>query len=328
MLNDVWMLENPDGQAGPNTFWHPIPATGTPPSPRKGHTAVYDAFNHRMIVFGGENDSSAYFSDIWILDEPDGATRPATWIPFPSVPGVSPRSGHGAGYNPTSNRMVVSQGNAYCDPSIGEMWTLDHANGLGTSTGWTLWSIPGTPPSSRRDAIYAYDVNGNRLLVYGGRTPCGAFKTDAFLLSNADGTPDEYTAWNQLGSGASPALPGLYGAPGGYDPLFDRLVMFGGMKADGTTFSSGVLLLANTRGNAGWSELPLPGTRPAARAFHSMVYRPNGKRWIMFGGDANGGYMNDVWTLELEGDAPQVSGIDPGVVSPRFAPGRGRPRGR
>jgi len=157
--------------------------------------------------------------------------------------------------------------------------------------------------------VFAYDPNGNRLIVYGGRIPCSSVLTDAFVLSNADGASDVGSAWSSLGAGASPVFPGLYGAPGGYDPLFDRLVVFGGMKADGTTFSSGIFLLADTRNTAGWADLPLPVTRPAARAFHSMVYSPFAKRWIVFGGDANGTLVNDVWALELEGDAPQVSGV-------------------
>jgi hypothetical protein len=96
--------------------------------------------------------------------------------------------------------------------------------------------------------------------------------------------------------------------------MFDRLVVFGGLENDVATFRSHVFLLGNTHGAAGWTELPLPSTRPLGRAFHSMVYSETAHRWIVFGGNAGGTLVNDVWALELEGDAPQVSGIDPGVV--------------
>jgi len=311
VMRDVWALTHASG-ISEAPIWVELHPTGTQPASRKGHSAVYDAFNNRMIMYGGETDSLAYFSDIWVLTHADGSGGTPEWIELPSFPGPAPASGHAIGYNPTHNRMVASQGGQYCWAPEGDMWVLDHANGLGTSAGWTNFSIPGTPPSPRHDAVFAYDPNGNRLIVYGGRTPCSSVLSDAFVLSNADGAPDVSSAWNSLGAGASPVFPGLYGAPGGYDPLFDRLVVFGGMKADGTTFSSGVFLLADTRSMAGWADLPLPVTRPGARAFHSMVYSPSSKRWIVFGGDANGTLTNDVWALELDGDAPQVSGIDSG----------------
>jgi hypothetical protein len=47
-----------------------------------------------------------------------------------------------------------------------------------------------------------------------------------------------------------------------------------------------------------------------------MAYSAPMHRWIVFGGNAKGNVVNDVWALELEGDAPQVSGVDPGVVAP------------
>jgi hypothetical protein len=195
------------------------------------------------------------------------------------------------------------------------MWVLDHANGIGTTTGWSLGSTSGTAPALRRDAAADFDPNGNRLLLYGGKRPCQNGLSDACVLSNASGASDGGSpTWSPLGAGASPALPGLNGAPGVYDPLFDRLVVFGGLENDISTFRSGVFLLANTHGPAGWAELPLPGIRPAGRAFHSMVYSKTAHRWIVFGGNANGDVVNDVWALELEGDAPQVSGVGP--VSP------------
>ena len=312
MLNDVWVL----GLSGAPGWWKLNP-TGTPPAPRKGHSAVYDVGNNRMIVFGGETDSSAFPSDIWILTNADGSSGTPAWEPFASITPVAGRSGHAVGYNPVSNRMVMSHGGQFCWGAPGDMWVLDHANGMGTPTGWTSWSIPGTPPAIRRDAAFAYDPIRNRLLVYGGNAPCGAVFTDAFVLTNADGTPDVYTAWSQLGSGMSLALPGQTQTPAVYDPYYDRLLTFGGREADGTTLSSGVFMIANTLGNAGWTELPPPATRPSARASHSMIYSLVSKRWVVFGGEAGGQIMNDVWALELDDNAPQVSGVESGPTTPK-----------
>jgi len=316
VASDLWVLDHASGfNATPH--WIQLNPTGTAPDARRGHSAVYDVVNNRMIVFGGQNDNPGFYEDIWVLTNADGLSGTPAWVKFPDQPGGLSRSGHSAGYDPITNHMVVWGGEVNCFGATGDMWTLDHANGIGTSTGWSMWSTSGTAPSLRRDAAADYDPNGNRLIVYGGKTPCQYGLRDAFVLSNASGAPDvSNPTWSSLGAGASPALPGLNGAPGVYDPLFDRLVVFGGLENDISTFRSGIFLLANTHGPAGWTELPLPAVRPVGRAFHSMVYSEAMHRWIVFGGNANGTVVNDVWALELEGDAPQVSGIDPGVVSP------------
>ena len=39
--------------------------SGTPPSARDGHTAIYDPVRDRMVVFGG--DDGALRNDVWAL---------------------------------------------------------------------------------------------------------------------------------------------------------------------------------------------------------------------------------------------------------------------
>ena len=315
--SDLWVLDHAAGfNATPH--WIQMTPTGTAPDPRAFHSAVYDVVNNRMIVYGGQNDNPGFYGDVWILTNADGLSGTPAWEKFPDLPSPSARSGHSAGYDPITNHMVVWGGEISCFGAYGDMWVLDHANGIGTTTGWSLWSVSGTPPPLRRDAAAAYDPNGNRLIVYGGKTPCQYGLSDASVLSNASGAPDvSNPTWNSLGAGASPALPGLNGASGTYDPLFDRMVVFGGLENDISTFRSSVFLLADTHGLAGWTELPLPTTRPEGRAFHSMVYSQPIHRWIVFGGNANGNVVNDVWALELEGDTPQVTGIGSGPTSPQ-----------
>src|SRR5215470_4596938 len=60
-LNDVWVLTNANGVSD-TPAWIQLSPSGTPPAPRWGHAAAYDAVNNRMIVFGGDN-LSVIFSD-------------------------------------------------------------------------------------------------------------------------------------------------------------------------------------------------------------------------------------------------------------------------
>ena len=63
MTNDVWALT-----LGPNPAWSQLQPSGTPPSPRAGHRAVYDPVRHSMLVFGGyQGGDEPYGSDLWEL---------------------------------------------------------------------------------------------------------------------------------------------------------------------------------------------------------------------------------------------------------------------
>ena len=317
VIGDAWVLTHASDVSG-TPSWIQLSPLGVPPAPRKGHSAVYDGLENRMIVFGGENDSSTFFGDTWILTNADGTSGTPEWIKLPQIPGPVGRSGHAAGYDPINRLMVVSGGEVFCNPAYGDMWVLDHANGIGNAV-WSGWSTSGTPPSGRRDAAVGFDPQGNRLFVIGGRVPCSTVLADAFVLQNASGAPGAGPFWGPLGAGASPVLPGRAAAKGAYDPWRDRFLSFGGLEADGTTPSGAVSLITDTRGsNAGWTELPVPATaiRPSARAFHSLVYDGSAHRAIVFGGDSSGVVYNDVWLLELEGDAPSVTGIDPTTNKP------------
>jgi hypothetical protein len=61
LKNDVWALT-----LSGLVEWHAVAATGTPPSGRFGHSAVYDAATLRMILFGGD-DGSTLLDEVWEL---------------------------------------------------------------------------------------------------------------------------------------------------------------------------------------------------------------------------------------------------------------------
>jgi hypothetical protein len=51
-LNDVWVETNANGLGGTGAWSHLLPS-GALPQVRSQHSAVYDAANNRMIIYGG-----------------------------------------------------------------------------------------------------------------------------------------------------------------------------------------------------------------------------------------------------------------------------------
>jgi hypothetical protein len=71
IVNDVWKLSHADGTGG-TPAWTQVSPTGTPPVARYAHSAVYNAANNRMVVFGGGLVSGALLNDTWVLTSATG----------------------------------------------------------------------------------------------------------------------------------------------------------------------------------------------------------------------------------------------------------------
>ena len=69
-LNDAWVLANANGLGG-SPIWTKLAIIGLKPGPRCTQTAVYDAVNNRMMVFGGDNADAVYYVT-WILSHANG----------------------------------------------------------------------------------------------------------------------------------------------------------------------------------------------------------------------------------------------------------------
>jgi hypothetical protein len=72
-LNEIWVLRNANGlgeSAWMQLFPNPDPTYGFPSS-RAATTAVYDANNNRMIIYGGIGYSDVNLNDVWVLSDAD-----------------------------------------------------------------------------------------------------------------------------------------------------------------------------------------------------------------------------------------------------------------
>src|SRR5439155_73218 len=136
---------------------------------------------------------------------------------------------------------------------------------------------------------------------------------DVWALS-LSGTPQ----WTRIeATGVAPAPRYRHSAI--YDPVRDRMIVFGG-KGDSTSFNdTWALSLGEV---PAWSRIQTAGTLPRTRASHSAIYDPVRSRLISFGGigAASEDPINEAWALTLV-PAPSWSRIEAAGAPP--APRKG-----
>ena len=133
------------------------------------------------------------------------------------------------------------------------------------------------PPSARYQHTAFYDPVRDRMVVFGGYG--GSYRNDVWALSLA-GSP----AWSALApAGSPPSARYLHTAI--YDPVRDRMVVFGGNDGSGRRNDVWALSLA---GSPAWSSLAPAGTPPSARVAHTAIYDPVRDRMVVFGGHHSG----------------------------------------
>ena len=154
--NDVWAMS-----LGSTPTWTSFPVTGTPPSERFLHSAIYDPVRHRMVVFGG-GTLFTYFNDTWALTLSSTSGSWAAITPLSAWP--LERDGHGAGYDPIGDRMVIFGGFGIGRGPLNDVWTL----ALSGTPKWSSTPPWGDAPDPRTTASAVMDAPRNRLIVFGG----------------------------------------------------------------------------------------------------------------------------------------------------------------
>jgi len=162
---EAWGLALP---AGGTPAWTKFPLGGAAPTPRVGHSTVYDAAGRRMIVFAGLDnelqDGSILAGDAWSLDL--STALPSAWMSIaPAGAGPSFRASHMAVYDGVNRQMVVFGGwdNDEGIPT-GELWTLS----LSGPAAWRKLSPPAPLPGPRQEGTAIFDPQRARMILFGG----------------------------------------------------------------------------------------------------------------------------------------------------------------
>lgn len=309
-LNDVWQLSF----AGDSSWWGQIPALGTPPAGRAGHSTIWDPVRDRLVVFGGDYwDGSYHFlNDAWTLS----LAQDSVWTNVaPSTAAPAARSGQIAVYDPGRDSMLVSGGYFYdgAYDFFSDVWAL----ALNGTPGWSPWAPAGQPPPGRDQLASIIDPRSGQLVIFGGYYQDGVahYLNDVWTLSLSDPP-----GWTALAAAGTPPA-GRLGHSAIYDPVRNRMLVFGGYYyAAGYHYLNDVWALALT-GTPTWTQLAPAGSLPPPRSGHITAYDPVRDEMLVFGGysfDGGYQYFNDVWSLSL-GGAPvwnQIGAVGP-LPSPR-----------
>jgi len=309
-LNDVWVETNANGLGGTGAWSNLIPSGS--PQVRSDHSAVYDAANNRMIIYGGcgavptSNGCLPIADNVWVLSNANGIGGTPTWTQLFPTGGPPPaRQGHQAVYDPTTNSMIVwagQNGGGSACATFPDVWVLSHANGLGGTPNWTQLSTTGGPPPGQYFSTAVYDSTNNVLTVFGGTgllgTHCGL--TDAvWALSHANGTGGT-PVWTNLVPQGAPGAPSNRSATFGiYEPDTNTMTIFGGSARNGAVNDTWVLSHANgIGGSSAWTRLSIPGPIPVqATRWNNGGFDSVNDRMIMFGGSFSEGPLWSTWVL-------------------------------
>ena len=311
-LNDVWILTHANGKGGTGT-WSQLSPSGVLPQVRSQHSAVYDAANNRMIIYGGcgavptSNGCLPIADNVWVLSNANGVGATPTWTQLFPTGGPPPaRQGHQAVYDPTINSMIVwagqNGGGSFCD-TYSDVWVLSNANGLGGTPNWTQLTPTGRPPAGQYDPTAVYDSSNNIMTVFGGwgtGTDCSTPTNAVWALSHANGTGGTPVWTNLVAQGAtgSPANRAQHAAV--YLPSTNTMTIFGGTDINGA-FLGDTWVLSHANGLGGtpaWSQLHINGTVPVESSrWNNGVIDTVNNRMIMFGGGFLEGSLWSTWVL-------------------------------
>lgn len=272
----------PVAEGVPATVWSALSPPAGGPGPRVSPSMIYHPGRDALVLYGGSDAPNRYRTDDWLLPLSTGAA----WTQLtPGGPIPGRRIHQSAILNPREDHVVIF-GGVYDTP-------LNDLTDLALSP--LVWWFPATPngpqPSPRFGQGAVYDPLRHRMLVIGGYGD--AFYNDVWEYK----LPGNGT-WTQLHP-AGTAMPPRTQHAAVYDPLRDRVVIFGG---DGGWSMNDVWEL-RLGAAPEWHEILPAGILPAGRRDHTMIYDPVRDRLVVFGGFDLGKRMNDVWTLSL-GDTP------------------------
>ena len=132
-----------------------------------------------------------------------------------------------------------------------------------------------------------YDSTTDQVIVFGG-TDSKIFYNDTWAYSF------KTNAWTEMKpSGDLPSIRCALAMV--FDPDTGKVILFGGIDKSAPL---GDTWLYDPAANT-WTNLQPGGTTPSARSGHAMVYDPEAKKVVLFGGKDSTGLLDDTWTYDV-----------------------------
>ena len=178
VLNDVWAFSLAD------RTWNAL-RPGVRPPARFGHTAVTHFSNQQMLVFGGW-DGQQLLGDLWILDLSCG------WKQLKVPNGPCGRYRHTA--TVVLNRyMCIFGGVTENQVRLNDIFLFDMQR-----LAWTNVSVLGPKVPPARTFHEAAVMDGDRMIVFGGRGGSGVKLGDVWSISLANPVDDQQLQIEQM----------------------------------------------------------------------------------------------------------------------------------
>jgi hypothetical protein len=302
LLSDAWSLD-----LG-SLSWSLLPLAGSPAA-RSQHAAVVDASRGRMLVYGGAvRPLYAPYASVWAELDAVGLDAGSSWTVVDDAALPPPVwHGHQSVYDPVRDRMLAFGGFGRTSPLFAQL-------SLSPPFRWSdMPNAGGSAPPSRGESGVVYDPARDRVIVFGGQDaswPNLKLFNDLWEYRLGPGL------WTgMLVLGVRPAS--RHGAVMIYDPIRDRLVLFGGRDSTDTRNDVWVLPLAPGP-YVQWTQIAPVGAPPSPRTLAIGAYDPIRDRLVVIGGQTSTGYpFDDSWALNLSG-TPQWTLLQPTGVPPNL----------
>ncbi|MFN0121514.1 MAG: kelch repeat-containing protein [Blastocatellia bacterium] len=263
--NDTWAFDLA------TRFWTKLATTGATPAPRHGFDAIYDPVAHRMVIYAGQG--AGFFSDTWALN-----LTTLEWRDISPPVAARPRARYGQAsiFDPVTRSLVQFAG--FTEESRRFQDTQSFS--LATNT-WQDLTPGGAKPDIRCLLTAAYDRQNRRMVIYGGQR--SGFLDDIWSFDLASRT------WQNLTPTQRPA--GRWFANSFVD-RDGRFNVFGGFSSAGNVNE----LQSFDFQTRQWSLLRAANP-PSRRNGALGAYIEADDRLLIFGGQGDNGFLNDVWEL-------------------------------
>ncbi len=266
-LNDVWAYD----RSGYSPGWHKLNPAGAAPVGRLYSTAVYDAANQRMILFGGY--SNTRLNDLWALSLTRGSE---TWTQLAPAGGPpAARYFHNMVLDSARSRAIMF-GGVGNSGNLGDIWTLSLTT---VNCTWAALSTTGAGPSPRFGAQMVVDAPRDRLVIYSGDTSSGTPVNEVYTLDLLAG-PAVWSTIAPLTPSGTPA-PRLVAACG-YATNRQSMLVDGGYTA-GFNFATDSWLL-DLSGTPTWTPIAQDIAASHGRCAGTAEYDAARGQLVLFGG--------------------------------------------
>jgi len=191
-----------------------------------------------------------------------------TWQLQSTLGNPEPRADYMAAFFGAGGTTILFGGQTLANGlALGETWSWDGDN-------WSQVITQGAPAPRSRAAM-AYDPLRGRIVLFGGVNETGGPNGTPRLFG--DTWEFDGLRWAQVISSTSP--PALVGAAMAWDPVAEKLLLYGG----GTTFKANLTSDTWNFDGSDWVKLS-PGQNPGTLKDHRMVTDTKRKRIVLFGG--------------------------------------------